>query len=137
MSKWRVESIYLGRYIGSGAFNTLVGFAVIFATMWMGLSPFIANIVGYAVGFVLGFFLSKKIIFRSNGSFVGESVRYLIAFLSAYLLNFAVLHIVLDKFEFPAVLAQVTGGVAYTIAMYILTRFYAFSPNLTSKNPQD
>ncbi|MGJ7514104.1 GtrA family protein [Pseudomonas baetica] len=134
MSRWRVESSYLGRYIGSGAFNTLVGFAVIFLAMWVGLSPSIANISGYAAGFLLGFVLSKKIVFRSNGSFVKESVRYLIAFLIAFALNFIVLHIALDKFELTAIPAQIFAAFVYTFAMYALTRFYVFSPTLASKS---
>ncbi|HEF4759223.1 TPA: GtrA family protein [Pseudomonas putida] len=133
MSKWRAESTYLGRYIGSGVFNTLVGFAVIFLAMWTGLSPSTANIAGYAAGFILGFVLSKKIVFRSNGSFVKESVRYLIAFLGAFLLNFIALHIALHKFELSAVLAQVFAAIIYTLAMYVLTRFFVFAPTLTSK----
>lgn len=134
MSRWKAESTYLGRYIGSGAFNTLVGFAVIFLAMWAGFSPSAANISGYAAGFILGFVLSKKIVFRSNGNFVKESVRYLIAFLVAFALNFIVLHIALDKLELAPVLAQIVAAIVYTSAMYALTRFYVFSPALASKS---
>jgi putative flippase GtrA len=134
MSRWQAESTYLGRYIGSGAFNTLVGFAVIFLAMWAGFSPSAANISGYAAGFILGFILSKKIVFRSNGNFVKESVRYLIAFLGAFALNFIVLHIALDKLELAAILAQIVAAITYTLAMYVLTRFYVFSPTLASKS---
>lgn len=137
MSKWRAESIYLGRYIGSGAFNTLIGFAVIFGMMWAGFSPVVANVAGYATGFVLGFFLLKKIVFRSNGRFVSESVRYLVAFLCAFVLNLIVLFVVLNKFGLSAVLAQVAGAIAYTGSMYVLTRFYAFSPSQTYKVPRE
>ena len=66
MSKWRVESGYLGRYLGVGTLNTLVGFAVIFLLMWLGASPVAANVAGYAVGFLLGFVLTKKLVFRSK-----------------------------------------------------------------------
>lgn len=134
MSRWKAESTYLGRYIGSGAFNTLVGFAVIFLAMWAGFSPSAANISGYAAGFILGFVLSKKIVFRSNGNFVKESVRYLIAFLSAFALNFIVLHIALDELELAPVLAQIVAAIVYTSAMYALTRLYVFSPALASKS---
>ncbi|WP_213939887.1 GtrA family protein [Pseudomonas sp. dw_612] len=134
MSRWRAESSYLGRYIGSGAFNTLVGFAVIFLAMWAGFSPSAANISGYAAGFILGFVLSKKIVFRSNGSFVKESVRYLVAFLAAFTLNFIVLHLALDKLGLAAIAAQIVAAFVYTFAMYVLTRFYVFSPALESKS---
>jgi putative flippase GtrA len=108
--------------MGSGLFNTLVGFSVMFTLMWFGVSPFTSNIAGYAVGFVCGFILSKKIVFRSNGSFVAESIRYLIAFLIAFALNFMALHILLGPLQFPPVL-------------YILTRFFVFSSGLGSVKP--
>jgi len=132
MSKWHAESVYLRRYMGSGAFNTLVGFSVMFALMWVGVSPFIANIAGYAVGFVCGFILSKKIVFRSNGSFVSESIRYLIAFLLAFFLNLAVLHVLLNEIGFSVVLAQLGAAACYTGSMYILTRLYVFSAGLST-----
>lgn len=135
MSRWRVESAYLGRYVGTGAFNTLVGFGVIFAVMWAGFSPFVANAAGYAVGLVLGFLLSKKIVFRSNGSFLSESGRYLIAFAIAFVLNLAALHIALDKLALPAALAQIVGAVVFSASMYAMTRFYAFSISPASKDP--
>ena len=102
MSKWRVESGYLGRYLGVGTLNTLVGFAVIFLLMWLGASPVAANVAGYAVGFLLGFVLTKKLVFRSNGHFVVESFRYLVAFLVSFLLNLSALRISLDVLNFSA-----------------------------------
>ena len=135
MSKWYSESVYIRRYMGSGLFNTLVGFSVMFTLMWFGVSPFTSNIAGYAVGFVCGFILSKKIVFRSNGSFVAESIRYLIAFLIAFALNFMALHILLGPLQFPPVLAQIGAAVCYTGSMYILTRFFVFSSGLGSVKP--
>lgn len=137
MSKWRAESIYLKRYAGSGAFNTLIGFSIIFALMWAGVSPFVANIAGYAVGFVFGLILSKKIVFRSNGGFVMESVRYLVAFFVAFFLNFVVLHALMKWPNFPVVLAQLVAAGCYTVSMYCLTRFFVFSSSLSPKGAND
>ncbi|WP_213876521.1 GtrA family protein [Pseudomonas sp. dw_358] len=129
MSRWRSESLYLGRYVGSGAANTVVGFAVIFIAMGAGLSPLVANMCGYAVGFVLGFVLSKKVVFRSEGAFVKESIRYLIAFIIAFLLNVFVLHLAITLVGLPPVIAQIVAAVVYTAVMYLLTRFYVFAPS--------
>jgi putative flippase GtrA len=76
---WWKEIAYLTRHAGNGVINTIVGFIVIFSAMSMGFSPIVSNVAGYAVGFVLGFVISKKFFFRSNGHFVTESIRYLIA----------------------------------------------------------
>jgi len=115
----------LARYAGSGAVNTIAGFAVIFALMALGLSPYIANICGYLVGFVLGFVLSKKFVFRSNGHFVSESIRYLVAFLICFFLNLATLKISLVHFN--ALTAQLIAAAVYTGTMYLVSRWLVFS----------
>lgn len=137
MSKWHVESLYIGRYIGTGAFNTLLGFAVIFGLMAAGFSPIVSNIAGYSVGFVLGFVFSKKITFRSKGRLLGEGFRYLLAFIIAFALNIAALHLILKQALLPPMFAQVIAAIVYTLTMYVLTRFYVFSPDEPSQKRRD
>ena len=132
MSRWKSESAYLGRYAGSGALNTIAGFAVIFSLMAVGLSPFVANICGYLVGFILGFVVSKKFVFRSNGHFVGESLRYLVAFLICFGLNLATLQIGLSIFHLNAMFAQLIAAAVYTGSMYLFTRWFVFSGGMAS-----
>ena len=123
---WRTEAVYLARYAGSGVLNTLAGFSVIFLLMGLGTTPLIANIGGFAVGFVLGFIVSRRFVFRSNGRFVEESLRYLAAFCICFMLNLLVLGLALGKLAIPAVPAQVLAAAAYTGSMYVLTRLYVF-----------
>jgi putative flippase GtrA len=126
MSRWHAEFVYLRRYVGSGSLNTMSGFTVIFLLMWLGLSPFLANVAGYTVGFILGFVLTKKFVFRSNGNFVTESVRYLIAFVISFLVNLLVLRLSLGAMKLHVVAAQVVAAGSYTLLMYLLTRFFVF-----------
>jgi putative flippase GtrA len=126
MSKWRAERGYLGRYIGSGAVNTLIGFAVIVAAMGIGFSPINANVAGYTVGFILGFVVSKKIVFRSAGNLISESARYLIAFFVAFAINLVTLYLALERLLMQPVLAQVCAAVTYTVTMYLLARYFVF-----------
>lgn len=123
---WRTEAAYLARYAGSGVLNTLVGFSVIFLLMGLGAAPLHANIGGYAVGFVLGFIVSKRFVFRSDGRFVEESLRYLAAFCISFMLNLLVLSLALAELAIPAVPAQMVAAATYTGCMYLLTRLYVF-----------
>jgi len=123
-SNWKSEAIYITRYAGSGVVNTLVGFFVIFTAMFLGFTPIVSNIAGYAVGFMLGFVLSKKFVFRSNGHFVVESLRYLIVFIVAFLCNLMVLRIALNYI--PAIPSQIIAAMTYTFLMYLLTRLFVF-----------
>ena len=115
------------RYAGSGSLNSLSGFAVIFLLMWLGVSPWLANVAGYAVGFVLGFVLSKNFVFRSNGHFVAESKRYLVAFAVAFLVNLLVLQLSLNALALHALTAQLVAACSYTLLMYFLSRVYVFA----------
>ncbi|MDD2720667.1 MAG: GtrA family protein [Gallionella sp.] len=136
MSRWKSESAYLGRYAGSGALNTVAGFAVIFALTGLSFSPYLANVGGYLTGFVLGFVVSRKFVFRSNGHFVAESVRYLLAFLCCFALNLAALKFALDWLQMAALLAQLFAAVVYTGAMYALTRWFVFAAGIKAHSPE-
>ena len=126
MSKWKNEVGYLRRYLGSGALNTAAGFAVIFLLTWAGMSPYVANIGGYLVGLLLGFFVSKKFVFRSAGRFSTESLGYLTAFLCCFALNLFVLRFALNQLGWHALAAQLLAASSYTGAMYLLTRHVVF-----------
>lgn len=135
MSNWRSESAYLGRYAGSGALNTIAGFSVIFLLMALGVSPFLANIGGYLFGLILGFFVSKKLVFRSEGHITSEGLRYLAAFLACFVVNLLVLQFTLNVLHWNAALAQLSAAAAYTIIMYPLTRLLVFRAGINSSRP--
>jgi len=132
MSKWRTETAYLGRYAGSGVLNTVAGFSVIFVLMTLGLSPILANIGGYLFGLMLGFFLSKKLVFRSSGHIASESVRYLAAFLVCFILNLIMLQLALSVFHWDAAFAQLLAAATYTIMMYLISRLLVFRSGIKS-----
>lgn len=128
MTALRREAGYFGRYAGSGALNTLAGFATIFAMMALGASPIIANVSGYLVGLVLGFFVSRKFVFVSPGHITTEALRYLVAFAACFFLNLLVLRYSLNKFQLNPYAAQVIAAIVYTGSMYVLTRWLVFTP---------
>ena len=126
MFKWRTEYIYLARYLGSGSVNTIAGFAVIFLLMWIGVSPFLANVTGYAVGLIFGFVLSKRFVFRSQGNFLNESIRYVIAFVISFLFNLLILRVSLNVLGINMYMAQLAAAGSYTLSMYLLIRLFVF-----------
>jgi putative flippase GtrA len=126
---WRKEVLLLSRYAGSGAINTVVGFICIFSAMAIGFSPIYSNVIGYGVGFLLGFVFSKKFVFRSNGDFVAEGIRYLLAFVSCFLCNLFMLKLAL-YFGVHAVVSQLFAAITYTILMYLLARLFIFDTTL-------
>ena len=116
--------------LGVGVLNTLLGFAAIFILMGFGVSPILANIFGYVFGLLLGFLVAKKFVFRSNGHFVSETVRYLLAFAAAFLINLAALELFLDMFGFNPYISQILAAASYTVAMYVFSRMFVFKINV-------
>ncbi len=122
---WRGELFCLARFGSSGVVNTVVGLSVIFSMMAAGFSPILSNVGGYFVGFILGFVISKKMVFRSNGYLLPEGMRYLAAFLVSFAFNLGVL----DWTIFMGVdilICQMVAAIAYTFMMYCLTRLFVF-----------
>ena len=126
MFNWKNESGYLGRYLGSGALNTIVGFAVIFLLMAVDVSPVVANIAGYAVGLMLGFTLSRSFVFRSDGHFLSEGGRYIICFFVSFSINLLVLTYALDSLHLGRELSQILAATTYTVLMYLFSYYLIF-----------
>jgi putative flippase GtrA len=114
-----------GRFSLAGIVNTLVGYAVIFGALALGLSPYFSNFLGYSVGLACSFFLNKSFVFAATGNARKQAVRFLAAFLFAYLTNLAVLHISL-RFGAGDIIAQLLGGGIYLLTMYQISRLWVF-----------
>ena len=129
MFKWRNESNYLSRYVGSGALNTIIGWSVILLLMAIGTSPILANISGYLLGLVLGFVISKNFVFRSAGTARYEGKRYFIAFVISFIFNLLALQFSLEVLHWNQNVAQVVAAITYTVFMYFLSLHFVFEPN--------
>jgi len=126
MSAWAAERSLVGRYLLSGAGNTLAGFSLIFGLMWMGVSPYVANVAGYALGLVMGFLVSRSFVFNDNDVFNRQMWRYSLAFVACVALNILVLTLALQLLEVNRFLSQCLAAGSFTAAMYLMSRFFVF-----------
>lgn len=121
----------LARFGLVGLANTVVGFAVIMILEFgLRLDPALANTGGYAVGLVLGFVLNRGFVFRSDAGGPAVALRYLAAFLAAFLVNQAVragVHAMLGDAAPMRVAAQLAGMVSYTGLMFLFCRYWVFT----------
>lgn len=116
------------RFLTVGVFNTVLGYAVIFFAMAvLKLSPELSNVVGYAVGLVFAFVLSKRYTFRSVGKSRTELWRFLLVFVISYAVNFLALYICLHVFKWHPVICQIVAGTAYVFCSYYLNSQYVFT----------
>jgi putative flippase GtrA len=119
-----------------GLVNTVIGFAVVvLLDPVMGLPPALANAASYAVGISVGFFLSRRFVFRSRAGLSATGLRYLIAALGAFALNQAVLRtagFVLGAGAVQHIAAQLAAMAVYSAAFFFVCRLWVFRPPAAS-----
>ena len=115
------------RFLTVGVFNTILGYGVIFACMYLAkMSPESSNVAGYSAGLVVSYILNRKYTFNSKQNQRKEIIRFLAVFVVAYASNFVILEILIYKIGMHEGMSQVLAGVAYVITSYIMNKYYVF-----------
>ena len=116
------------RFLTVGVFNTVLGYCVIFACMYLAkMSAESSNVVGYAVGLVASYVLNRKYTFNSRQNRHSEMIRFLAVFVVAYALNFAVLVILIYRVGIHEGASQILAGLVYVAASFFMNKYYVFN----------
>jgi len=107
-----------------GVANTLVGFSIVFSLMFFGLHAIESNMIGYAIGAVLSFYLNSKYTFKSKLTKV-LALKFFGVLLVSYFLNFLVLKWLLST-EVDPYMAQLFSAVVYTISSFVFMKVFVF-----------
>jgi len=120
-------TLQFARFALVGVFNTVVGLSFIFAAKaLLGWGDLAANAGGYAVGLVASFALNRTWTFRDRGRISPALLRFLAAFLLAYLANLATVFALRDLAHVDSYVAQAAGVVPYTILFFLASRAFVF-----------
>jgi putative flippase GtrA len=103
---------------------------------WVGPGPKIAMTILYAMGTAQTFIFNHRWTFGSSMKYGPAFFRYVVTYVSGYLINLAVLVYLVDHLALPHQAVQ--GGVILTLAVYIflLQKFWVFragKPDITGK----
>ena len=116
------------RYICVGVLNTSVGYAIIFACMYiLSLDAVMSNFIGYGLGLVVSYMLNKFFTFRTSARSMSEPIKFVMVFGVSYTANLVALIALIDIFHMHKGLAQFPAGVMYIALSYILNKRYVFS----------
>lgn len=116
-----------GRFLTVGVVNTLFGFSVIFGLMFfLELNPAASNLVGYACGFVLGYFLNKSWSFESYDTKNKGFLRYVTVMLIAYLSNVGSVYFGIIFLGINSYAAQIAGMFVYTSVSFLGCKLFVF-----------
>ena len=124
------------RFAAVGVVNTGLGYAVIFACMYIaGFNAVVSNVLGYAVGLVASYVLNRTYTFRSAAKAPSEIVRFLAIFLFAYLANLGTLLVLIRQAGVHEGIAQAVAGVVYFVLSFVLNKYYVFRTHRTPVKP--
>lgn len=116
------------RFAAVGVANTVVGYAVIFACMYLfEFSAVASNVIGYSVGLVVSYLLNRDFTFKSVAARAPELLRFVSIFLVAYLANLGVLMLLIRQLNVHEGMAQILAGMAYFALFYLLSKYYVFA----------
>ena len=116
-----------GRFLTVGVVNTLFGLSVIFGLMFfLELNPAASNLVGYACGFVLGYFLNKSWSFASYDTKNKGFLRYVTVMLIAYLSNVGLVYFGIIFLGTNSYGAQIAGMFVYTSVSFLGCKRFVF-----------
>lgn len=117
----------LGRFLGVGAVNTLIGLGVIYACKrLLGFGDVLANASGYAVGLTIGFMLNRHWTFGHTGNVRVAALRFLAVFGVAYSVNLLCVLLAIRAAGIDDYVSQAIGILPYTAIFYLGSRLYAF-----------
>ena len=123
------ESREIAKYIGVGAFNTLIGYSIILSAMYLGINPYLSNLTGYGLGVMLSFFLLCMWVFPSSGNSLRNFFLFLVVFGIAYLANLAVLFTLVNKLSLNVYFSQMLACITYVTIGYCCNKFFVFKVN--------
>lgn len=111
------------RFILVGGFATMIHIvaATALLTLYEGLSPFIANVLAFALAFIASFYGHRYVTFSTDGSVI----RFLTVALAGFALNNVVLFISL-KLSLPAVFSIVIATICVPFFSYVASVLWAF-----------
>lgn len=107
----------LVRYGLVGIATNLAGYALYLVVTHVGLGPKLTMTLLYVAGATFGYVGNRQWAFRHTGSVLHSSTGYVLAHAGGYLLNFALLHVFVDRLGYPHEIVQ--GFAILLVAGYL------------------
>ena len=118
------------RFVWTGIFNTVNGYAWILGLQVITSHPLLANLLGYGIAAVIGYLAHSRYTFRQQPSW-RSAAGYSVVIGGSYLINLAVLKWSLNFL--PVMLAQVLAISIFVVLSYLGQSRLAFTTNRDSR----
>jgi putative flippase GtrA len=115
----------IARFLAVGILNTAFGYLVFTAAVLGGLTAQMSLLIATLLGVVFNFFSSGRLVFAHHGG-VSAAGRFLVVYAITYALNAWLLALLLARFGFSSLLAQLCCIGPVVALNYVLMRAYVF-----------
>ncbi len=112
-----------------GILTNLSWYAIYLLITSFGAEPKLVMTILYLCGMTTSYFANRKWTFQHTGDWFNSMIRYAIAHMMGYTLNFLILLIFVDYYHYPH---QWVQGIAIFIVagfLFITFKFFVFSKN--------
>lgn len=117
------------RYVVVGLASNLLCYLVYLALNGLGMDPKLAMTILYAVGVLQTFFFNKRWTFRQQGAVPTALYRYCTVYGLGYLLNLAVLYVLVDLHGFAHQVVQAAMIIVLAVLLFISQKYWVFRPD--------
>lgn len=120
------------RYATVGLVSNVIGFLLYLVLTYAGMEHKLAMTLVYGVGVAQTFFFNKRWAFSYQGMSHTAFLRYVIAYVLGYALNFVMLWLAVDQFHLPHQWVQAVAIVVVAFSLFVLHRYWVFAPAVRS-----
>ena len=93
------------------------------------IGPYLTISITYPLGIVTSYLANRSWVFGSNSKGrLGEIVRYLLTYLSGYLVNLIIIYILFDRMSVSYSFAQLAAVGFLVIYLFLMLRYFVFTP---------
>lgn len=124
------QMFYYGLF---GLLRNALGYACYLWITHLGANPKIAMTAIYLIAIILSFWENRNIIFDHKGSIVGAGARYLIVHLLGYLINLAILIVMVDKLGYSHQWVQIVAIFVVAGFLFLAFKFFTFNKSILQK----
>lgn len=116
------------RYVMVGVLSNALLYAAYLALTALGVPPKAAMTVTYAAGIILSFHMNRRWTFDVALPYGRALGRYVMLYLSGYVLNYAGLALFADALGLPHQLVQITIMAVLAAYFFVMFRLWVFKP---------
>ena len=122
----RKSALQLFRYGVVGVLNNLLGYGIYLLVTFFWLDPMVAISLLYPVGAITAYFGHSKYAFSYQGKHTRALLRYTVAHMIGFGVDFLMLYLLWEKLKFPHQAVQAAAIVVVSSVLFLLFRYFVF-----------